>query len=441
MDKGKFKMIVGLGETGYSVAKYLHSTGVDFEVADSDAAPSCLPELQALVPDIELHTLESSLLMSAEEIILSPGVPQSIPVLREARAKGIKVTGDIAMFGDLAEAPIVAITGSNGKSTVTSLVGMLASSQLNGVKVAGNIGTPCLDVLEAGASLYILEVSSFQLEVAMELPLKVAALLNLSSDHMDRYLNVEDYYGVKGNIFNRCECAVVPRRGIVSFNIPTDAVFTFGRDAPANDMQFGLVGTKEDPVLSHGSRELIRAADLPLKSRHDIQNALAALAIGYASDLEMGAMIEDLQKFRGLAHRCEWVGDFAGVSFINDSKATNIGASISAIEGFSKGKNIVLILGGEGKGADFELMIPTIKNCVKKVLVFGRDGKAIRAVLHGAASVELVDNLDEIVDVAISSAGCGDTVLFSPACASFDMFESYSARGNEFKRLLMEKLS
>ncbi len=434
-------MIVGLGETGYSVAKYLHSKGVDFEVADSDAAPSRLPEIQALVPGIELHSLESKLLTHAAEIILSPGVPQSIPILRDVRAKGIVVTGDVAMFGELAEAPIVAVTGSNGKSTVTSMVGMLASSQLKGVKVAGNIGTPCLDVLDEDASLYVLEVSSFQLEVATDLPLKVAALLNLSPDHMDRYLKVEDYYKTKGNIFNRCQAAVVPRSGIGPFKLSTDSVFSFGTDAPANDMQFGLVGSEEDPVLAHGSRELMRAADLRIKSRHDVQNALAALTIGYAADLEMGSMIEDIKEFEGLAHRCEWLGDFAGVSYINDSKATNVGASISAVEGFSKGKNIILILGGEGKGADFELMIPAIKNCVKKVLVFGRDGKAIRAVLRSAVSIELVDNLDDIVDAAILNANGGDTVLFSPACASFDMFENYSTRGDEFKRLLLEKLS
>ena len=194
-------------------------------------------------------------------------------------------------------------------------------------------------------------------------------------------------------------------------------------------------------MLSQGSSELVLAADLHIKGKHNVQNALAALAIGYAADLEMGAMVEDLKKFKGLAHRCEWLGDFAGVTYVNDSKATNIGASISAVEGLAQAKNIVLILGGEGKGADFRSMAQVCSDCVKMVLVFGRDGKEIQAALQGVVAVQLVDSLNEIVDTAIDVADSGDTVLFSPACASFDMFENYQVRGNEFKRLLLEKLS
>ena len=441
VDTGKFKVIVGLGETGYSVAKYLHAAGVDFKVADNDAAPNRLPELKALVPGAELHALEYGLLMRADEVILSPGVPLSLPVLQDARLKGIRLTGDVAMFGELARAPIVAITGSNGKSTVTSMVGALASSQLSGVKVAGNIGTPCLDVLEDSAALYVLEVSSFQLEVATSLPVKVAACLNLSPDHLDRYPKVEDYYRTKGNIYNRCEIAVVNRHEAVKFDIATDAVISFGTSAPENDMQFGLLGPENDPMLSQGSSELILARDLQIKGKHNWQNALAALAIGYATDLEMGAMVEDLKEFKGLPHRCEWLGDFAGVTYVNDSKATNIGASISAVEGFALAKNIVLILGGEGKGADFKSMAQVCSDCVKMVLVFGRDGKEIQAALQRVVAVQLVDSLSEIIDTAVDAADSGDTVLFSPACASFDMFENYQVRGNEFKRLLLGKLS
>ncbi len=441
VDKGTFKVIVGLGETGYSVAKYLHAAGIDFIVTDSDTAPSRLPDLKALVPGAELRTLEYGLLMRADEVILSPGVPLSLPVLQDARLKGIKLTGDVAMFGELARAPVVAITGTNGKSTVTSMVGALASSQLPGVKVAGNIGTPCLDVLEDSAALYVLEVSSFQLEVATSLPVKVAACLNLSPDHLDRYPKVEDYYRTKANIYNRCEIAVVNRHQAVKFDIATDAVISFGTSAPENDRQFGLLGSDNDPVLSQGSRELILASDLQIKGKHNVQNALAALAIGYAADLEMGAMIEDLKEFKGLPHRCEWLGDFAGVTYVNDSKATNIGASVSAVEGFSRAKNIVLILGGDGKGANFKSMAQVCSDSVKMVLVFGRDGKEIQAALQSFVTVQLVDSLSDIVDTAIDTADSGDTVLFSPACASFDMFENYQVRGNEFKRLLQEKLS
>ena len=441
MGKGKFKVIVGLGETGYSVAKYLHAAGIDFEVTDTDVAPSRLRDLEALVPGTQLHSLESGLLLRADEIILSPGVPLSLPGLRKAMSKGVEVTGDVAMFGELARAPVIAITGSNGKSTVTSMVGALASAQLNGVKVAGNIGKPCLDVLDHSVTLYVLEVSSFQLETATSLPVKVAACLNLSPDHLDRYPEVEDYYKTKGNIYNQCEIAVVNRNCAVKFDVSTDAVISFGTNAPENDTQFGLLGTRSDPVLAHGSNELFFAADLQVKGKHNVQNALAALAIGYAADLEMGAMVDDLKGFNGLAHRCEWLGDFAGVTYINDSKATNIGASISALEGFAQEKNIVLILGGEGKGADFKLMAPAISECVKMLLVFGREGKEIRAALESVAAVKIFEDLGEIVDEAVRTAEPGDIVLFSPACASFDMFENYQVRGDEFKRLLLEKLS
>ncbi len=231
------------------------------------------------------------------------------------------------------------------------------------------------------------------------------------------------------------------RHETVKFDIATDSLISFGTNAPENDMQFGLLGSENDPVLSQGSSELIVASDLQIKGKHNVQNALAALAIGYAADLEMEAMVEDLKEFKGLAHRCEWLGDFAGVTYVNDSKATNIGASISAVEGFAQAKNVVLILGGEGKNADFRSMARVCSDCVKMVLVFGKDGKKIQAALQSVVAVQLVDSLNEIVDTAIDIADSGDTVLFSPACASFDMFENYQVRGNEFKRLLLEKLS
>jgi UDP-N-acetylmuramoylalanine--D-glutamate ligase len=441
VDRGNFKVIVGLGETGYSVAKFLHAAGIDFFVADENEAPSRLPELKTLMPGARLRMIEAGLLMQADEVIVSPGVPMSLPVLQDAMSAGVKMTGDVAMFGELARAPIVAITGSNGKSTVTSMVGALAASQLTGVKVAGNIGTPCLDVLEESAALYVLEVSSFQLELATSLPLKVAALLNLSPDHLDRYPDVESYYRTKGNIYNRCEIAVVNRSDAWQFDISADSVISFGTDAPGNDMQFGLLGTANDPVLAQGSNELILARELQIKGNHNIQNALAALAIGQAAGLATGAMVVDLKKFKGLAHRCEWLGDFSGTTYINDSKATNIGASISAVRGLSAGKNIVLILGGQAKGGDFSSMAGVCADHVKRVLAFGRDGNHIESALQDVVPVRRLDSLDEIVDQAIDTAVYGDTVLFSPACASYDMFENYEIRGETFKRLLLEKLS
>ena len=443
--KGKHKVIVGLGETGYSVAKHLLLTGIPFEVLDNNPEPARLRNLQRLIPGFELHRIRAGLLLDADEIIVSPGVPLSLPEIQLALKEKIKVSGDVEMFGDLAQAPVIAITGSNGKSTVTSMVGELARAQMTRVEVAGNIGTPCLDVLMSSVNLYVLEVSSYQLELATNLPLKVAALLNLSPDHMDRYPDVKHYYNTKGNIYNNCEIAIINRqvkhrfesRG---FETSAKTVISFGTDYPVGELQFGVIENAGELILMHGEDELLKAAELSVRGKHNVQNVLAALAIGHAAGLAMEGMINEITKYKGLDHRCEWLGEYDGVGYVNDSKATNIGASISAVEGFGSNRNIILILGGEGKGADFSLLAPSLDKYVKKVLVFGRDQEEIRAALQQTVAVESFASFEEVIDTAIAEAIPGDTVLFAPACASFDMFENYERRGIEFKRILMEKI-
>jgi UDP-N-acetylmuramoylalanine--D-glutamate ligase len=438
--KGKHKVIVGLGETGYSVAKHLLLTGVPFEVLDSNPAPARFDDLQRLVPGIELHGIHAGLLLGADEIIVSPGVPLSLPELQLAVKENIKVSGDVAMFGELARAPVIAITGSNGKSTVTSMVGALARAQMAGVEVAGNIGTPCLDVLGHSVNLYVLEVSSYQLELATDLPLKVAALLNLSPDHMDRYPDVEHYYNTKGNIYNNCEIAVINRQVKRLFETKAETVISFGTDKPINELQFGVIENAGELILMQGDEQLLKAGELFVRGKHNVQNVLAALAIGHAASLTMEGMVDEIKRYKGLAHRCEWLGEFGGVGYVNDSKATNIGASISAVEGFGSSGNILLILGGQGKGADFSLLAPSLEKYVKKVLVFGRDQECIQTALQQTVAVESCSSFEEVIDTAVREANPGDTVLFSPACASFDMFENYENRGFEFKRILMEKV-
>ncbi len=441
MVKDNFKVIVGLGQTGYSVARYLSATGVDYCVVDDDPMPARLSDLQAFKPGIEVRPMEQELLLQANEIIISPGVPLSLPEIRAALRQGVPVTGDVAMFGDLAEAPVIAITGSNGKSTVTSMVGACAKDQINGVRIAGNIGTPCLDVLDDCAELYVLEVSSFQLELASELPVKVAVVLNLSPDHMDRYASVEDYYKVKIKIYKHCEIAVLNRDITFQFDSRNAHKITFGSDVPYSDTDYGLRQTGSGPVLYQGQTELMHASELKQKGKHNVQNALATLAIGHAADLDISEMINSLLKFEGLPHRCEWVGKIDGVAYVNDSKATNVGASIAAVESFADGKNIILILGGEGKGGDFSMMSRAVSQNVKKLLVFGHDKELIAKSLSQFAPVEICSDLAEVIAVAAASSSTGDTVLFSPACASFDMFENYQDRGREFKRLVLEKTS
>ncbi len=439
--EGKHTVIIGLGETGYSVARYLYKADIPFAVLDSNPAPDRLGELERLIPGIEIEALNTQAIQGAKKIIVSPGVPLSLPVLQQARNESVEITGDVAMFGKLARAPIAAITGSNGKSTVTSMVGALARHQISNVAVAGNIGTPCLDVLHQSVQLYVLEVSSFQLELATDLPLKVAALLNLSADHLDRYPDVDRYFSTKMNIFNQCEIAVINRHLGYPLVKMDNAILSFGMDQPGKETDFGVAHRMGRAVLLYGKQELLFADELKVKGQHNIQNCLAAMAIGLGAGLDLTLMAEAIKEYSGLAHRCEWIGSFDGVEYINDSKATNVGASVSAIESFAEpsgdaGEKVILILGGQGKDADFTPLCSPIRRHVKRVCIFGKDRDRIREAI---GTGELFDDLQEIVESVKKTALPGDKVLFSPACASFDMFDNYQVRGEMFKHLVLEQ--
>lgn len=428
------KLIFGLGKTGLSCASYFERSGIAYSVVDDDPKPQRLSALRDLNPNVQFSTVDETSVLSAEEIVVSPGVPLSQPLLEQAKALGISITGDVAIFGQLAEAPIVAITGSNGKSTVTALLGHLSAAQQPGVMVGGNLGTPCLDLLSDDASLYVLEVSSYQLELATLLPTAASVVLNLSPDHQDRYRSNAEYYATKMNVYRNCSVALV-NRDVDMPALNARNVISFGSDAPERDGDFGV----QHEFIVRGRERLIAIEDLPIDGWHNMLNCMAALALGETLKLDMKSMLSDLPGFVGLKHRCERVGSVGGITIYNDSKATNVASTIAAITSFGdSSKNVVLILGGEGKNADFSLLREAAGKYVRHAVIFGRDQRAIGLALADACPTSMSASLEEALESALAHAQGGNVLLFSPACASFDMFENYVIRGDVFKSLVVE---
>lgn len=433
------KVIIGLGKTGYACAAYFARHDVAFSVMDANPAPAWLDALHELAPGVPFGKLDADAMCEASELVVSPGVPLALPEIQAAIQAGVLVTGDVAMFGELADAPVVAITGSNGKSTVTALVSEMARQAGVHAGTGGNIGVPCLDLLEQGFELYILEVSSYQLETATSLRCKVGTVLSLSPDHQDRYPSLDAYYSTKTAIYANCEIAIVNRDIDYDLGIPAGTrTISFGAGEPASDHEFGLCKTGGQTWLARGENNLMPVDELPIKGGHNHLNALAALAIGAALDWGISPMLDALRQFPGLPHRCEWVANVDGVDYINDSKATNIGSTLAAIEGLATGqKAIRLILGGDGKGADFTVLRDTIALNARQLYIYGRDREVIAGQLAGAAPVKVMTRLDQVVSDIKSDARPGELVLFSPACASLDQFKNFEARGDAFKSLVI----
>ncbi|UAW99005.1 UDP-N-acetylmuramoyl-L-alanine--D-glutamate ligase [Halopseudomonas nanhaiensis] len=433
----KKRIIVGLGSTGLSVARFLAGRGIPFAVADTRQAPPGLDQLKRFAPmaDLYLGELNAELLAAAGELIVSPGIALSTPAIQQARAAGVSVIGDIELFAREAKAPIVAITGSNAKSTVTTLVGDMARAAGKRVGVGGNLGTPALDLLEEGAELYVLELSSFQLETTERLNAEVATVLNISEDHMDRYANLAAYHQAKHRIFRGARKVVINRDDSLSRPLVADDLprWTFGLSR-SDFHGFGLTTEQGVTSLTFEFDALMPVTELKIRGSHNYSNALAALALGQAAGLPVPAMLEALRNFTGLPHRCQWVGERAGVDYYDDSKATNVGAALAAIQGLgadSQGK-LVLIAGGDGKGADFSpLREPVGRHC-RAVILLGRDAPLLEQTLSGASPLVRVGTLDEAVKAAAEQAQPGDAVLLSPACASLDMFRNFEERGRLF---------
>ena len=430
----QFRIVVGLGKSGMSVVRHLARRGQPFAVADTRANPPELATLQAQYPHVEVRCgeLDVEFLSRASELLVSPGLAVNTPALQAAAARGVKLSGDIDLFAREARAPIIAITGSNAKSTVTTLVGEMAQAAGRKVAVGGNLGTPALDLLNDDVELYVLELSSFQLETTAQLNAEVATCLNVSEDHMDRYAGLPAYHQAKHRIFRGARQVVINRddrlsRPLLGDDVP---VWSFGLGKP-DFKGFGLVEESGETHLAFQFEALMPARELRMRGAHNQSNALAALALGHAAGLPFEPMLDTLRRFGGLPHRCQWVGEHGGVNYYDDSKATNVGAALAAIGGLGAdiaGK-LVLIAGGDGKGADFSALHAPVARYCREVILLGRDAGLLANVLDGAAPVHRVQSLEQAVQRAALSAQPGDAVLLSPACASLDMFKNFEERG------------
>lgn len=431
------QVIVGLGLTGLSCARYLRRTGQAFSVVDSRQQPPGLTEFLAEFPDvlITLGAISAESLQGASTLIVSPGVALEEPAIAKAMATGAKVCGDIDLFCEQAKAPVVAITGSNGKSTVTTLLGEMADQAGLNVAVGGNIGIPALDLLEQQRpDFYVLELSSFQLERAGTLAVDVATVLNVSADHMDRYANLLAYHQAKHRIFRGCKKVVVNRADPLSQPLMAEGVerFSFGLDKPDFN-SFGLIIDNGSDYLAYQFEKLMPVSALKMVGQHNVENALAALALGKAAGLDIAPMLETLRQFTGLPHRCQLVAERDSVRFYNDSKGTNVGAAIAAIKGLVGSCNkVVLIAGGVAKGADFAALLPVIKTYCRAVVLIGEAADSLTQLCAGHLRVIQASSMQQAVNDAASVSEPGDAVLLSPACASFDMFDNYQHRGDEF---------
>jgi UDP-N-acetylmuramoylalanine--D-glutamate ligase len=441
MASSEHRVVVGLGSTGLSCARFLQARGLPFSVVDTRPEPPGFAQFTREMPHVEVFAgdFPPELIAAAAELIVSPGVAMNSPIVVEALAAGVSVVGDIDLFMREAAAPVIGITGSNAKSTVTELVGQMARDAHLNVGVGGNLGTPALELLAPERELYVLELSSFQLERAHELGLEVATVLNISMDHLDRHGTLPEYQRAKHRIFQACRKAVVNRDDPATIPFAGAGVDVISwRMAEPEPRGFGLIRQGGQEYLCHGDEALLGVNELKLAGRHNIANALASLALGHCAGLAMSSMLQTLRTFRGLPHRCELVAEIGGVRFVNDSKGTNIGATEAALCGIGGERNVLLIAGGQGKGADFSALQPAVARHCKQLLLIGEDAPLLARALSASAPTTFAASLGEAVDLAAREATRGDVVLLSPACASFDMFTGYAQRGDTFRSLVLQ---
>ena len=435
---GHDTIVIGLGATGFSCVKHLCGDPDSAErvsALDTRSSPPFADAVRTGFPEVEILSLGgfSRALRTATRVVVSPGIPLDHCLVRQARAAGLALTSDIELFLEAAGAPVVGITGTNGKSTVTALASELLTAAGLSAPAGGNLGTPALDLLDDGVDAYVLELSSFQLERIEAPGLTVAAILNVTADHQDRYPDVKAYAAAKQRIYGGAKCAV--------YN--ADDPLT----VPAADFQGRAIALNQDPswrldddLVIAGAR--VPSADIALKGRHNHFNALAAAAI--AHQLAVAPLATTRRALRralagGLPHRGAHVADVGGVAFIDDSKATNVGAVVAALEGFGTGdRNIVLIAGGDAKGVSFESLRLAVARHVSHLVVIGRDAQVVERGLVGCAPVLRAEGMRHAVQLAGQHAQVGQSVLLSPACASFDMYPSYEARGEDFADAVRE---
>ena len=426
-------VVVGLGKSGASCLRYFAKRGIPARATDSRSTPPGLADLGELAKslDLRLGGFDLSLLEGASQVLISPGVSLEEPIARAARERGIEVLGDIELFARNVRAPVIGITGTNGKSTVTTLVARMAAAAGRSVLAGGNLGDAALDLLEQPApDLYVLELSSFQLETTHSLRLQAAAVLNVTADHMDRYPSIEAYARAKSRIFARAATVVLNADDpLVAAMRGVDArIVTFSIRHEGAD--YALLRTGSRALLARRGEALLDTARMKITGMHNAANALAALALGDAAGLPMPSMLEALESFPGLPHRSQWVAEVAGVRFVDDSKGTNVGATIAAVAGMPG--PLVLIAGGLAKGQDFTPLAAAFRGKVRHAVLIGTDAAAVAAAVNGVCSIETAGSMEEAVAAAGRAALSGDTVLLSPACASLDMFRDYAHRGDAF---------
>lgn len=435
-------IVVGMGTTGFSCARYLSSQQVNFAVADSRVTPPRLEEFRQHFPDVTVFTgeFDTDILSGCRQILLSPGVSINEPALQQAIQSGVEVIGDVELFCRRANAPVLAITGSNGKSTVTTLVGEILKAAGKHVAIGANLGTPALDLLnEKSVDCYVLELSSFQLETCYSINAKAAVVLNISDDHMDRYPDTNTYAQAKAMIYQGDGTMIINVDDplVRAMQEPGRKTRTFSLIENA-DTDYSIRLIEGEKWLCRPYHRLIRCTDILMKGDHNIANAMAAIALVEDTGVTDDIIVSVLRSFSGLQHRCQFVAEINGVKWINDSKGTNVGATLAAISGLANDRNIVLIAGGDGKGADFSPLQSVAEKYLARVVLIGRDANIIREALRG--HVNLVDALDmsAAVNVAAKVARFGDIVLLSPACASLDMFRDYRERGEIFMQAVRQ---
>ncbi|MGH8126817.1 MAG: UDP-N-acetylmuramoyl-L-alanine--D-glutamate ligase [Gammaproteobacteria bacterium] len=432
------RLIVGFGSTGASVARHLRREGVPFAVTDSRTHP---PGAEAAndVPHVYGRFENPLPTDQIAEAVVSPGVSLGESLLEELRACGVPLVGDIELFAralDRAPSPqspvpsVIAITGTNGKSTVCSLVAAMARAAGRVTAAGANLGTPALDLIDPEVELYVLELSSFQLELTHSLTPLVATVLNVSDDHLDRHGSIEAYVNAKARIYARSQVAVINREDARVMAMPFgDATcIGFGLDVPPSECDYGL----RDETLCRGEQTLMPTADVPLAGRHNLANVLAAWAIAAAAGVDDASIARAVRAFRPLAHRLTPVGERAGVRYFDDSKATNVSAATATLAGLAD--PLVVIAGGQGKGQDFTAFAGMLAERARAVVLLGVDAPLIERAIAGRIPVVRATSMEQAVSAAARLAWAGDSVVLAPACASLDMFDNYASRGDAFAR-------
>jgi len=437
---GQQVLVLGLGESGLAMSRWCVQNGATVRVADTRIQPPYLGQLK----DCEFRPgeFDKTLLDGMDLVCLSPGLSGGLMIVLHAHAAGISVVGEIELFAQglrnlSSLAPVIAITGTNGKTTTTALTGHLIASTGRRVGVAGNISPSLLTALmdDPFPEVWVLELSSFQLETARSLNAAAATVLNVSDDHLDRYIGLDEYASAKARLFAGDGCQVLNRQDerVRRMALPDRHLITFGLDAPGDEQDFGL----QEGWIMQGAQRLLPLAELPLAGLHNAANVMAALALCSGIGFDPVALLPALRNFRGLPHRVEKVAEIDGISYYDDSKGTNVGATVAAVQGM--GCKVVIILGGEGKGQDFSPLRKAVTDHARAVVLIGRDAPVIRAALgEGGPPLLKADTMEHAVALATAQARAGDAVLLSPACASFDMFRNYEHRAQVFRKAVLK---